>query len=177
MTVERSQGSPKPRTPRPGEHAAGADTVLAGPFKDAATGRFLPKNQAARLRALKRGPKLATLNPAMCAEWARPAVQLAQREASALVTEVGAEGSPSLMAFAEDAATAVAMHRAFLAIALAPDADPATKTDALHESRQWLRERRQSLLSLRAEARAGVPVRDDGQGLTAWGTPQGDPTK
>jgi hypothetical protein len=67
------------------------------------------------------------LNPAACAPWARPFVELAQNEASKLVAECGAESSPSLMAFAEDAACAVAMHRAFLAIALATDVDAKTK--------------------------------------------------
>jgi hypothetical protein len=121
MTVETQQGRRRARTPRPGEGAVTADTVLAGPFKDAATGRFLPGNAAARLRGLKRAPKLTTLNPAACAPWARPFVELAQREASELAAEVGAEVSASLVGFAEGAATAVAMHRAFLAIALAPD--------------------------------------------------------
>jgi hypothetical protein len=135
--------------------------VLAGPYKDPATGRFLPRNQASRLRGLKTVGKLTTLNPAACAPWARPFVELAQGEASKLVVEVGAEEVPSLMAFAEDAATAVAMHRAFMAIALAPDCDPVTRASALSEARMWLKERRQSLLCLRAEARAKMPERGD----------------
>jgi hypothetical protein len=94
---------------------------------------------------------------------------LAQAEASKLVAEVGAETSPSLMAFAEDAACAVAMHRAYMAAALAEDADAKTRAEAMHEARQWLKERRQSLLSLRAEARAGVPERPDAPGVDPWG--------
>lgn len=159
MSVETSQGKRRPRVPRPGEGAIVPATVLAGPFKDPATGRFLPGNQASRLRALKTPTRLTTLNPAACAPWARPFVELAQGEASKLVTEVGAETSPSLMAFAEDAATAVALHRAFLAIALDEKTDAETKEAALGEARMWLKERRQSLLSLRAEARAQVPQR------------------
>jgi hypothetical protein len=142
-----------------------AATVLAGPYKDPATGRWLPGNSASRLRALKRAPKLTTLNPAACAPWARPFVELAQREASELAAEVAADGSASLLGFAEDAATAVAMHRAFLAIAMSPDTDPSTRDSALNEARMWMKERRQELLSLRAEARAGLPRRrpDDGE--------------
>jgi hypothetical protein len=142
-----------------------AATVLAGPYKDPKTGRWVAGNQAARLRGIKSCGKLTTLNPSECAQWVRPYVELAQREASELVAEVGAEGSPSLMAFAEDAANAVAIHRAFLAIAAAPDADAATKAAALGEARMWLKERRQSLLCLRAEARSGVPERPNASAL------------
>jgi hypothetical protein len=159
MTIEMSQGRRRPRVPRPGEHAMTVATVLAGPYKDPATGRFVKGTQAARLRGLKTAAKLTTLNPASCATWVRPYIELAQREASELVVEVAAESSPSLMAFAEDAATAVAMHRAFMAIALHPETDVKTKAAALGEARQWLKERRQSLLSLRGEARAGLPER------------------
>ncbi len=162
MSVESSQGKRRPRAPRPGEHAMVAATVKAGPYKDPATGRWVKGTQAARLRGLKTAAKLTTLNPAACAPWARPYVELAQGEASRLVTEVGAETSPSLMAFAEDAATAVALHRAFLAIALDDKTDAETKEAALGEARMWLKERRQSLLSLRAEARAQVPERERG---------------
>src|SRR5258706_12461269 len=111
MTIETSQGKRRPRVPRPGEHALTIASVLAGPFQDPVTGRWLPGNKAQRLRALQTAGKLTTLNPAMCAPWARPYVQLAQSEASKLVVEVGAESSPSLMPFAEDAATPVAIHR------------------------------------------------------------------
>ncbi len=159
MSIETSQGKRRPRVPRPGERALVLATVLAGPYKDPVTGQFLPGNQASRLRALKTAGKLTTLNPEVCAPWARPYIELAQSEASELVVEVGAEETPSLRAFAEDAATAVAMHRAFMAIALAPDTDEKTKAAALSEARMWLKERRQSLLSLRAEARAAMPER------------------
>lgn len=163
MTVERSHGKRRPRVPRPGETPADVRAaVLAAPLHDPATGRWLPRNQAARLRALKSLADIAALSVETCAPWARPFVELARDEASKLVVEAGAEASPSLIGFAEDAATALAMHRAFLAVAVAPDVDPKTKTTALAEARAWMREHRQSLLSLRAEARAGVPGREGG---------------
>lgn len=168
MTVERSQGKPCPRPPRPGEHAMTAETALTAPIRDPQTGRFVPGNNAARLRALKRAAKLTTLNPSSCATWARPFVELAHKRAVELVEELGAECSPSLMGFAEAAATADAMHRAYLAIALSPDSDTRTRDAAASEARHWLREHRQSLLSLRGEARAGVPERaNDGDDLGA----------
>lgn len=162
MTVEKSHGKRRPRTPRPGEHAMTAATVSAGPFKDASTGRFLPGNQAARLGALKRVRSLVTLNPAACAPWVRPFVVRAHTEVLELVAEMGAEGSASLSGFAEDAADAHAMYRALMAIALAEGTDPKVASEARSEARAWMKEHRQSVLSLRAEARAGVPGRDDG---------------
>lgn len=158
MTVETSHGKRRPRVPRPGETEV-RDAVLAAPLRDATTGRWLPRNQASRLRTLKRAAALVTLDAANVAPWVRPLVEMAQRELVALVAEVGAEGSASLTAFAEAAATAHAMQRAFLSIAGAADADEKTKASALAEARQWMKEHRQSLLCLRAEARAGVPAR------------------
>lgn len=156
MSVESSHGKRRPRTPRPGEHAIDANAVLAGPFKDATTGRFVVGNQASRLRALKRTQSLVTLNPNACAPWARPHVELAQKEAMALVVEVGAESSESLKGFATAAADAHALYRAHMAIALDPKTDAKTAASALSEARMWQKEHRQSLLSLRAEARAGL---------------------
>lgn len=167
MSVERSQGKRRARIPRPGESALTAATVLAGPIRNTTTGRFVAGNTAAKLRALKRAHKLVTMNPAKCAPWVRPYIELARREVSELVEELGAEGSPSLMAFAEDAATACALHRAYLAIAVANDVDAETKAHALSEARQWQKERRASLLSLRDEARAGAPKRP-AKDATVW---------
>lgn len=160
MTVENSHGKPRPRVPRPGEHANVRSAVLAAPMHDRSTGRFLPGNQVARLRALKH-TSLATLNPSTCAVWVRPFVELVHSEALALVAEAGAESSESLKGFATAAAEAHAMWRACMSIALADDVDDKTSESARSEARAWLKEHRQSLLSLRAEARAGLPERGD----------------
>ena len=162
MTVETSHAKRRPRTPRPGEHADAVNAVLAAPFKDASTGRFLPGNKAGRLRTLKTVRSLVTLNPAECAVWVRPHVAHAHTEALELVTETGAEGSTSLSGFAEDAADAHAMYRALMSLALAEGTDEKTASAARSEARAWMKEHRQSLLSLRAEARAGVPDRETG---------------
>ncbi len=161
MTVEKSHGKRRPRAPRPGEHAEIRNAVLAAPLRDPVTGHFLRGNKAGRLRTLKSLGTLATLDPAACAAWVRPYVELVQVEASALVEETGAEESESLKGFAVAAADAHAMYRALMAIALAPDTPADKATEARSEARAWLKEHRQSLLSLRAEARAGVPERPE----------------
>ncbi len=164
MTVETQQGKPRPRTPRPGEHATALlNAVNAAPLRDPKTGRWLAGNQAGRLRTLKRTQSLITLNPTECAAWVRPYVELAPDEAADLVLECAAESSPSLKAFAEDAANAAAFYRALLAIAVDPSTDAKTAREARSEARAWLKERRQALLSLRAEARAGLRTRDGGE--------------
>lgn len=163
MAVETQQGKPRPRNPRPGEGAPTSNAVLAGPSHDPKTGRFVPGNQASRLRALKRTQRLGTLDPSQCAPWARDAVELAHEEALRLVAEVGAECSESLKGFATDAAEAHAMYRALMRIALDPETDAKTKVEALDDARMWMKEHRAALLCLRAEARAGLPERDNGE--------------
>lgn len=173
MGVETSHGKRRPRVPRPGEGAALVAAVMAAPLRDEKTGRWLPGNKAGRLRALQAVGKrtLVTLNPAKCAPWVRPFVELAQAEVQQIVVECGAEASASLKGFAVAAVNALAMHRAFLAIAVDPDTDEKRRSEALAEARAWLKEHRQSVLSLRAEARAGLPERDNGDG---WLDTDGD---
>jgi hypothetical protein len=131
--------------------------VSAAPLRDPTTGKFVHGNQAGKLRGLKLVRSLVTLNPAECAAWVRPFVEVALDEVVQLVQEAGAEASTSLQGFAEDAADAHAMYRALMSIALDEKSDAKTAADARQEARAWMKEHRQSLLSLRAEARAGTP--------------------
>lgn len=173
--IERSHGKPRVRVRRSRRSTPATvdvSAVLAGPLKDPQTGRFLPGNQAGRLRALKTGPKLATMNPEACAGWLRPYVEDAHERARDLVVEMGAEVSPSLMAYAEDAATADSIHRAMLAIAADPEADPKTRTDALKEARAWLNEKRQSITTMRVEARSKMPPRAEPYQSPTWSIPE-----
>lgn len=160
MSVERSHGRSRPRVPRPGEHAVAPDAVSPAPIRDPRTGRFVAGNVAGRLRSLRRRERdLMTLGPSVVAPWVRPFVSGVPRETSQFVEEVGGEDRPSLLAFASDAAISGALSRAYLALGIDPAADPETREIALGRAQVWLRERRQCLLSLRAEARAGIPDR------------------
>ncbi len=123
-------------------------TLLAEPMHDTKTGRFAKGNQAHRLRLLKTNARhLIGLNPEKVVPWLRPWVALASADASRLVTENGIEGDTGLMRLAEDVAASHAVFRGLLALGAEGD------RTALTEARTWLREHRQSLLTLRAEAR------------------------
>lgn len=158
MTIERQQGKRRVRTPRPGENAVSASTVLSGPIQDPVTGRFLKENQAHRLRALKRQRReLIGLDPEKVVPWLREPVQVAQERMRALVTEYGVEDDTGLVGLAEQAATSHAIALAYLTVGAQGD------LEALAEARHWMREYRQAILALRGERRAGMPGREQGE--------------
>ena len=150
--IETQQGKRRVRQPAAGDGTA----VLAAPLRDPSTGRFQPGNDFSRLRTLKAAYDVGFvgLNPDKVSPWLRPFVELARRDASRLIEEVGAEGSPSLTGLAEATANAQAFARGLLAAGAEGDAE------AMEAARHWLREYRQLLLALRAEARTPLRAQD-----------------
>src|SRR5579863_4056335 len=106
--VETRQGKRRVRMPAPGEGTA----IVAAPRRHG-NGRFADGNDYSRLRLLKAAYQVGFvgLNPDKVAPWLRPFVELANRDASRLIQEAGAEGSPSLTGLAEQAANALAFAR------------------------------------------------------------------
>jgi hypothetical protein len=153
MPIETQQGKRRPRQPRPGDGTA----VLTAPHRDGKSGRFQAGNDFSRLRLLKSAYEVGFvgLNPEKVTPHLRPFVELANGDASRLIQETGAEGSPSLTGLAEQAANALAFARGLLAIAA--EGDPAAQEQARH----WMREYRQFIIALRAEAR--TPLRPGGE--------------
>lgn len=154
MSVERSQDKLRPRTPRPGTGSA----VLTAPHRDENTGRFLPENDFSRLRRLRATYEVGFvgLNPDEVVAYLRPFVVLANRDAARLIEETGAETSPSLTGLAEQAANALAFARGLQALAAGGDAR------AAEQARHWMREFRQFVIALRAEARTPLRETDPG---------------
>lgn len=147
MPISRSQGEERPQNWRVDELPSPVPTGDTAAERDATTGRFLPRNQAARRRTLKRvAHQLAGLDPAACAPWLRPFVTLAGDHAAALLGELPIQ-TAATRALAVDTATACAVYRGLLALGAAGD------REALAESRAWLREHRQSVIALTGLAR------------------------
>jgi len=148
-TVETSQGKRRVRMPRPGHGSA----VVTAPYRDR-NGRFADGNDLQRLKLLKAAYSIGFvgLNPDKVVPWLRPFVELANGDASRLIEEAGAAGSPSLTGLAEQAANALAFARGLQAVAAEGD------SKAQEQARHWMREYRQFVLALRAEARAPLRI-------------------
>lgn len=153
-TCDTQQGERRPRQPRPGD----GSTALTAPFRNPKTGQFEPENDFARLRRLKAAYRVGFvgLNPEEVVPYLRPFVELANADATRLIEETGAAGSQSLTGLAEAAANAHAFARGLQALAATGD------KDAQEQARHWLREYRQLIIALRAEARTPLRITDDG---------------
>lgn len=149
-SIETQQGKRRPRQPRPGDGTAAA--VVTAPYRHR-NGRFADGNDLSRLRLLKSAYQVGFvgLNPEKVAPWLRSFVEMANGDATRLIEETGAAGSASLTGLAEQAANALAFARGLQALAAEGDAK------AQEQARHWMREYRQFVIALRAEAR--TPLR------------------
>lgn len=154
--LEESHGRLRPTTPRIGakkgslrsELPEGRGTAVADTDRDAATGRFIKANGAARRRTLKRLAKaLPGLDPSRCSSWLAPFARAAAEHAVELTAGLGPKQSATLNALAGDAAAALGVARGLLALGAAGD------MDALKEARAWMREHRSLVVTLEALAR------------------------
>ena len=170
IAIEWSHGAPRP-TVRADEIPP-LPTAGTAAVRDPVTKRFVPGNQAAAGRTLKRAAReqaLLGLDPAAVDPWMAPFVVHAQHYAGELVAGLPRQ-APALIALAGDAATAAAVYRGLLALGTSggPDA-PA----ALREARAWLREHRQSLATLSVLAGREPAADNDPDPLAAFMT-EGD---
>lgn len=165
MTVETSQGKPRPRPTRPDRAPSGALADLAGPVRDPQTGRWTPGNPGARLRmiaALGRAEaeSLLRLDPASVAPWLRPHLADAQAHAQALVDALPVH-SAELVALCGDEAKARLMAAAALTEGAREGTDSKEAAAWREEARGWMREARQVVLTRNAIARQTIPTRDE----------------
>ena len=115
-------------------------------------GRFAQGNTASKLRVLKGSAKnLIGLVPSEVVPWLRPFVVIANQDASKLVSQHGIEDDIALMRLADATASAYAVFRGLLALGAKGD------KEALSEAKAWLREHRQSVLTLKGESREKAP--------------------
>lgn len=122
-------------------------------MKDAATGQFIKGNQAYRRRQVKERAKgITTLDPRRCASWISPFVTNGAAHGLELLQRFA---DPALSRLVGNAADAHTVYRALLHLAANGD------TEALKESRAWLREYRSCLSTLSALSGDGVAA-DDG---------------
>jgi hypothetical protein len=146
VTLEWSHGKRRPTTPRPNGHDGGAPALPpapeeSAPERDATTGRFLPGNRGYRRRMVKAKAKgITTLDPSRVDAWLAPFVKDGAAYGVELMRRV--QGDPALLRLAGDVADAHTVYRALLALAAKGD------TEALRESRAWLREHRSALATL-----------------------------
>jgi hypothetical protein len=148
MPVSHSHGKSRAEAPRARDLPATPNAVHTVPDRDPHSGRFTAGNAASRRRTLKRaGKQLAFLSPDKLAPWAQPYAEAAREHAGDLLADLGMVG-PMASPLAEELASARLVYRALLALGLAGD------IAALAEARQWLREARQTAITLEALARA-----------------------
>lgn len=126
----------------------------AAPLNDPVTGRFTNPTLAARRRWLKKQTKgVTTLDPKRCASWLSPHVVDGAAHGLDLLQRFP---DPALSRLVGNAADAHAVYRALLHLA-----SSAGDTEALKESRQWLKEYRACLSTLSALSGGGHANDDD----------------
>lgn len=155
--IENSHGKARPRTPRTDRLPRTAAAALAAPYRDPRTGRFGPGNPGARLRqvaALGRAEaeSLLRLPADSVAPWLRPHLPDAQRHAQQLIDGL-AVATPELVALCGDEAKARLLAAACLTEGARLDCDAETAAAWREESRAWMREARQSVLTRRGIAK------------------------
>ena len=172
--LETSHGKERPALPRVGvrggdvrDELPPAPTGNAAADRDARTGRFSRGNTASRRRRAKALAKaLPGLDPSKCEPWLQPFARLAVDHAAQLVADLPVQ-SAGLNALASDAAAALGVFRALVALGSQGD------RRALTEARAWLREHRQSMIALTALARDASAKREDVD--APWLVPASDP--
>lgn len=157
MSIEVSQGKPRPRGTRPDRSPATPVADLAAPVRNPQTGRWSPGNPGARLRMIAalgkaEAESLLRLDPASVAPWLRPHVTEAQEHAQALVDALHVH-TAELVALCGDEAKARLMAAAALSEGAREGTDPKTAAAWREESRAWMREARQIVLTRNAIAR------------------------
>lgn len=134
----------------------------AEPMQDAKTGRFVPGNRAYRRRQVRERAKgIATLDPKRCASWLKPFVDGGATHGLELLQRFT---DPALTKLVGNVADAHTVYRALLHLAAQGD------TEALKESRAWLREYRSCLSTLSALSgggHAGADGADDAPWVTS----------
>lgn len=147
MPVTRQHRQPYPEAPRARDLPDTPVTAAAGSDRDPRTGRFQPGNTASRRRAFIRiARQLPWLDADQCAEWVRPYITSTREHAADLLADLGAAG-PLASPLAEELATARLVYRALLQLGLTGD------MEALEAARSWLREARQTAITLEHMAR------------------------
>jgi hypothetical protein len=134
-----------------------AAAELAAPYRDPKTGRFGAGNPGARLRqvaALGRAEaeSLLRLPVDEVAPWLRSHLETAQRHAQQLVDSL-AVPTPELVALCGDEAKCRLLAAACLTEGSRVGCDPKSAAAWREESRAWLREARQCVLTRKGVAR------------------------
>lgn len=166
MSVEISQGKPRPRPLRKDRMPKSAAAELAAPFRDPKTGYFTAGNPGGRLRQVAALGKLEAesllrLASDAVASFLRPHLSQAQDHAQALVNALPV-ASAELVALCGDEAKARLMASACLTEGAREECTPAEARAWREEARSWLREARQIVLTRKALARDIPPAPSDG---------------
>ena len=165
-TLEWSNGRVRVRLRRPtdGGPPPLPESTESTPIHTPGTHRFGEGNQAWRRREVKRRARgITTLDPARCDSWISPFVR---EGASHGVELLGRFADPALSRLVGSTADALTVFRALLCLAAQGD------TEALKESRAWLREYRSCLSTLSALSAGGHT--EDGADDAPWLETEGE---
>lgn len=172
MTVETSQGKPRPRPFRKDRAPRTSAAALAAPFRDHATGRFTAGNPGGRLRAVAalgrlEAESLLRLAADSVAPFLRPHLSQAQRYAQELVDALPGH-TADLVALCGDEAKARLMASACMTEGARQECTPPEARAWREEARAWMREVRQVVLTRKALSRDIDPPADE---VPPWITP------
>ncbi len=161
-TTDKSHGKVRPRALRLDRYKpTTAAAEAAAPFRNPANGRFGAGNPGGRLRQIAALGKLEAesllrLKPDAVAPWLRAHLADAQRYVQGLVDALPAKTS-ELLALCGDEAKARLLANAALSEGSREGVDAETSTAWRKESREWMREARQTVLTRKAIARDTTP--------------------
>lgn len=169
MPIEQSHGKPCVRPLRADRAPRTVTAEMAAPFKDPSTGRFTAGNPGGRLRQAAlierlEAESLLRLPVASVAAWLKPHLQAAQAYAQGLVDSLPARTS-ELVALCGDEAKARLLANAALTEGAREGLSHAQAQAWREESRAWMREVRQVVLTRKAiEHRTKPDLTGNGEG-------------